>query len=136
MQEYRYFIYILANCSRHPLYTGISNSVGERHRQHVSPELWQDSYTSRYKLERLVYFERFQYVKNAIAGEKQIKRWSRVKKIALIERINPKWDDLSRTWQGLPNSLSESGKAQNQGPSTSPALRSGSARDDNSMDNV
>ena len=53
------------------------------------------------------HFEQFQYVKNAIAREKQIKRWSRVKKIALIERINPKWDDLSRTWRNLPNSVDE-----------------------------
>ena len=46
-------------------------------------------------------------MKNAIAREKQIKRWSRAKKIALIEQMNPKWDDLSRIWRGLPTSASD-----------------------------
>src|SRR5205085_1582922 len=101
MHESCYYVYIVTNCSRHPLYTGVTNSIGNRHVQHDNPEPWEDSYTARYQLDRLVYFERFKYVNNAIDREKQIKRWSRIKKIALIESINPKWDDLSRTWRGL-----------------------------------
>jgi len=107
MRHHQYFVYILTNCSRHPLYTGVTNSLENRHWQHGNPQSWEGSYAQQYQLDRLAYFEQFQYVKNAIAREKQIKRWSRVKKIALIERINPKWDDLSRTWRNLPNSVDE-----------------------------
>jgi putative endonuclease len=107
MREHRYFVYILTNCSRHPLYTGVTRSLGDRHGQHKTPVPWENSYTGHYKLNRLVYFEQFQYVKNAIGREKQIKRWSRAKKIALIERMNPKWDDLSRIWRGLPIGIQE-----------------------------
>ncbi|MGH9427604.1 MAG: hypothetical protein ACRD2L_15030, partial [Terriglobia bacterium] len=89
-------------------------------------------YTARYNLNRLVYVESFQYVKNAIAREKQIKRWSRRKKIALIESVNPRWDDLSREWGQLIDFgkiVRRANDAQkNQDPSTA-ALRA-SARDD------
>ncbi len=123
MREHHYYVYILTNCSRHPLYTGVCHSVEQRHAEHkdrVDP----DSYTARYSLNRLVYFERLQYNKNAIAREKQIKRWSRAKKIALIESVNPKWDDLSREW-GQPIDFEEivrkaREKQQNQDPSTAP----------------
>ena len=111
-------MYMLTNTFRHPIYTGVSNSVVRRqpeHRRKNDP----DSYTAKYNLNRLVYFEDFQYINNAIAREKQVKPWSRKKKIALIESMNPKWDDLSRQW-GKP--------IKNLDPST--PLRS--ARDDNS----
>ena len=53
------------------------------------------SFTARYKLKRLVYFERFDYIRDAIARENGIKRMPRVQKIALIESMNPRWQDLS-----------------------------------------
>jgi putative endonuclease len=56
------------------------------------------SFTARYGIDRLVYFERFQYVEEAIARETQIKGWLRVKKIALIVQHNPTWLDLSEDW--------------------------------------
>src|SRR5579864_6081956 len=102
MREYSYFVYILTNCSRRPLYTGVTRSLKSRYEQHSAPLPWESSYTSKYRLTRLVYFENFRYIKNAIDWEKQLKGWSQVKKIKLIEAINPKWDDLSRKWRGLP----------------------------------
>ncbi len=56
------------------------------------------SFTARYGIDRLVYFERFQYVGEAIAREKPIKGWLRIKKIALIVQHNPTWRDLSEDW--------------------------------------
>src|SRR5207245_513171 len=122
MREHRYFMYMLTNTVRHPIYTGVSNSIMRRqpeHKEKADP----DSYTAKYNLNRLVYFEQFRYIDNAIAREKQVKPWSSKKKIALIESLNPNWDDLSRAW-GKP--------IENLDPSTTPSLRSGSARDDNS----
>lgn len=57
-----------------------------------------DGFTAWYACERLVWFERFQYVDRAIAREEQIKRWRREKKVALIEEKNPTWEDLSAGW--------------------------------------
>ena len=125
MRDYCYFVYILTNCSRHPLYTGVTRTLGGRHVQHNNPEPWEDSCSARYQLDRVVYFERFQYVKNAIAREKQIKRWSRAKKIALIERMNPKWDDLSRIWRGLPISANDHLEKAKPRSLDSASLRSG-----------
>ncbi len=131
MRDHSYFVYMLTNCSRHPLYTGMCSSVQRRHTEHKE-KADPGSYTARYGLYRLVYLERFQYNTNAIAREKQIKRWSRKKKIALIESVNPKWDDLSREWGQLIDFEKIVAEAQqmqkNQDPSTS-ALRA-SARDD------
>ena len=105
MSEHCYFVYILTNCSRHPLYTGVTNSLPRRHPEHKECTD-ERSYTARYNMNRLVHFERYDYINNAIAREKQIKRWSRKKKVALIERMNPKWDDLSREW-GMPIDFEE-----------------------------
>jgi putative endonuclease len=125
MRRHSYFVYILTNCSRHPLYVGMSNSAATRHWQHSNPVPWEVSYTARYRLDRLVYLEHFQYVNNAIDREKQLKRWSRAKKIKLIESVNPKWNDLSRQWQGLPVSIEE--HVQNSKPRSldCASLRSG-----------
>src|SRR5438445_11028723 len=119
MCEHHYFMYMLTNNGRHPIYTGVSNSIMRRHPEHKRKDD-PDSFTARYNLNRLVYFEKFQYIDNAIDREKQIKPWSRKKKIALIESVNPKWDDLSREW-GKP--------IENREHSTTPSLRSGSARE-------
>ena len=97
MKEHTYYVYILTNATRRPLYTGVTNSVVSRTDQHKQ-KIVENSYTARYNLSRLVYFEQYQYVRDAIRREKQLKNWSRKKKIALIEAMNPKWDDLSREW--------------------------------------
>jgi len=64
------------------------------------------SFTQKYRIDRLVYFESFQYVRDAIAREKQIKGWRRSAKVALIEVRNPTWADISEEW-GLPKSKKE-----------------------------
>ncbi|WP_263374352.1 GIY-YIG nuclease family protein [Granulicella aggregans] len=89
--EYQFWVYILSNRS-HILYIGMTNSLQKRvteHRQQTP-----GSFTARYKITRLVYCEQFQYVNNAIAREKELKKWTRAQKIALIEAANPTWEEL------------------------------------------
>jgi methylglutaconyl-CoA hydratase len=78
------------------LYVGVTNDIRSRVWEHQHDEL--PGFTSRYRVHRLVYFERFHYVSHAIAREKAIKGWLREKKIALIEAENPTWEDLSEAW--------------------------------------
>jgi putative endonuclease len=89
----QYYVYIMSNRT-HVLYLGVTNDLENRAGQHqkgVNP-----GFTRRYHLTRLVYFEAYDRVGDAIAREKQLKGWSRRKKIALIESLNPGWSDLSR----------------------------------------
>ncbi len=89
--EYQFWVYILSNRS-HILYIGMTNSLRRRiaeHRKQIPGTL-----TARYRITRLVYCEEFQYVDNAIAREKELKRWTRAQKIALIEAANPTWEEL------------------------------------------
>jgi len=90
-----FFVYIMSNRSK-TLYTGVTNNLVRRVWQHKTGT--GSEFCMRYKLDRLTYFERFQYVGNAIAREKQIKGWLRTKKIALIVSQNPTWSDLSADW--------------------------------------
>jgi putative endonuclease len=90
-QEHHYYVYILSSRSRQ-LYVGVTNDLLRRVEEHRTGE--QDGFTAKYKIHRLVYFEKFQYIGNAIAREKQIKGWLRAKKVALIEEGNPAWEDL------------------------------------------
>jgi putative endonuclease len=89
----RYYVYIMASLTG-TLYVGVTNSILKRVIQHQ--EGIADGFTKKYKVDRLVYFEVFQYIDNAIAREKQIKGWSRAKKVALIKSVNPSWRDLSK----------------------------------------
>jgi putative endonuclease len=94
MQEGDYFTYIIASRSR-TLYIGLTNNLVLRVEQHKR-KLHEDSFSAQYNCHRLVWFERFQGPAKAIAREKQLKRWTRAKKIALIEKANPTWEDLSQ----------------------------------------
>ena len=90
-----YFVYIMTNRSK-TLYIGVTNSLIRRVREH---KLGIGSgFTRKYKMDRLVYFERFEDVHRAIGREKEIKGWLRRKKIALIVSVNPAWRDLSAEW--------------------------------------
>ncbi len=95
MHEGCYFTYIMASRSR-TLYIGVTGDLHRRVYQHKWKE--HEGFTARYNCDRLVWFERHQYVQDAIAREKQLKGWSRSKKIALIESTNAAWIDLSREW--------------------------------------
>jgi len=86
------YVYILSN-TFHRLYIGITTQIEVRISQHKSGA-FPDSFTSKYKIDRLVYFERFAEIIPAITREKQLKRWSRIKKIRLIVAENPTWKDL------------------------------------------
>jgi putative endonuclease len=78
------------------LYTGMSNNLQRRVYQHKNKLI--EGFTSKYDVNRLVYFESFDDVRQAIVREKQIKGWTRKKKLVLIESMNPKWRDLSDDW--------------------------------------
>ncbi|HWT67361.1 MAG TPA: GIY-YIG nuclease family protein [Terracidiphilus sp.] len=95
MHEGSYFTYIVASRS-HTLYIGVTGNLQKRIFEHK----WQEceGFSSRYNCDRLVWFERFQDIQQAIAREKQLKGWRRSKKVTLIEEVNPTWADLSREW--------------------------------------
>ena len=78
------------------LYIGIANNIERRVWEHKSGEF--EGFASRYGCNRLVYYESFDDVRKAIAREKQLKGWVRRKKIALIESVNPRWQDLAEKW--------------------------------------
>jgi putative endonuclease len=90
-----YFVYIITNRSK-TLYIAVTNSLVRRVREHKLGTGSQ--FSGKYKLDRLVYFERFEDVHRAIGREKQIKGWLRIRKIALIVSVNPAWRDLSLEW--------------------------------------
>ena len=88
-----YYVYILASVTDYSVYIGVTSNLIRRvyeHRNHVDPE----SFTSRYNVHKLVYFEQTPDVKAALEREKQLKGWRRSKKNALIESMNPQWKDL------------------------------------------
>jgi len=94
-REWRFWVYIIASRSRH-IYTGVTNDIERRIQEHKRGEI--EGFTQRYKINRLVYSERFRYIGNEIAREKEIKSWDRAKRVALIESANPTWEDLSLEW--------------------------------------
>lgn len=87
-----YYVYIMASRSR-VLYTGVTNNLARRVDEHKRG--LNHGFTSRYRVTRLVYFEEFTDIRDAIAREKQIKGWTRSRKTALVERRNPTWEDLA-----------------------------------------
>jgi putative endonuclease len=91
----QYCVYILTNVS-HTLYTGITNNLERRMYEHKQKLIV--GFTRKYNLTILAYFEATIDIRSALAREKQIKGWTREKKIALIEEQNPMWKDLSKGW--------------------------------------
>jgi putative endonuclease len=93
--HYKFWVYILSSRSG-TLYVGITGFFELRIHQHKYDSI--ESFTKKYQCHRLVYYESYQDLQVAIAREKQIKRWRREKKIALIEKLNPRWQDLAENW--------------------------------------
>src|SRR5215472_4407581 len=93
--EYRFWVYLVASRGG-TLYIGMTNDIALRIRQHRSGEI--EGFATKYNCTRLVYFETFDNVFKAISREKQLKGWRRSKKIALIEKLNPRWEDLAENW--------------------------------------
>ena len=89
---HNYFVYILTNENKSVLYIGVTNNLLARLEQHKQNEVLNNkSFTGRYNVHYLLYYERHGQVEDAIDREKQLKRWSRKKKEQLIESMNPDW---------------------------------------------
>ena len=108
MGHKQYWVYLTTNFNQTVLYTGVTNSLERRMWQHKHGTF--PGFTRKYKCDRLVYFEEYGEIDQAIAREKQIKGWTRAKKDALVATVNPGWDDLAADWYG-------------EGPSPSSRLR-------------
>ena len=91
-----YYVYIMTNRKNGVLYAGVTNNLDRRVYEHKHKLV--AGFTSKYNCTRLVYYDTMSDVRSAIATEKQIKGWLRVKKIALIESANPEWQDLRDGW--------------------------------------
>lgn len=91
-----YFVYIITNYQNTVLYTGITNNLKKRIEEHKK-EISKNSFSNKYRLYKLVWFEEFKIPNEAILIEKRIKGWTRKKKIDLIKRKNPNFQDLLST---------------------------------------
>ena len=91
VRQHKYYVYILASLSK-VLYVGVTHDVRQRVLQHRLG--MNDGFTKKYKVYRLVYIEYFPDITKAIAREKELKGWRRIRKIELIEKENKQWNDL------------------------------------------
>ncbi len=91
-----YYVYILASRRNGTLYTGVTNDLERRIYEHKNKMV--PGFTSRYEVNKLVYFETCSEIQGAIIREKQIKGWTRKRNLALIEAVNPEWKDLATEW--------------------------------------
>jgi putative endonuclease len=97
MSQRSYWTYIMTNRSG-TLYIGVTNNLARRvyeHRNHVLP-----GFTAHYRIDRLIHAESFSEIRDAISRERQLKNWSRARKLALIKENNPDWRDLAAEWFG------------------------------------
>ena len=90
-----YYIYIMASRSR-VLYVGVTNDLARRVNEHKRGLI--PGFTSKYRVTRLVYFQEFADIHDAIAREKAIKGWKRSRKVRVVESRNPRWEDLAENW--------------------------------------
>ena len=97
IDEKYYYTYINTNKSHNVYYTGVTNNLLNRNSDHKNKEN-KNSFTAKYNVDKLVYYETFNSIYDAITREKQIKAGSRKKKIALINEMNPNWRDLTLDW--------------------------------------
>ena len=91
----KYYVYIM-NSPTGTLYTGMTSNLKRRVYEHK--QKLREGFTKKYNVTRLAYYEETSDVQTALSREKEIKKWRRSKKIALIKKINPKWQDLSAEW--------------------------------------
>ena len=91
-----YWVYILASKRNGTLYIGVTNNIERRVLEHKN-EI-NNSFTKKYNIKQLVYFEEFNDINDAILREKRFKKWKRKWKLYLIESNNPQWKDLSEGW--------------------------------------
>ena len=92
-----YYVYMMTNWSNQVLYIGVTNNLQRRvfeHKHHIV-----EGFTEKYNMEKLVWYEQTTDVRSAIEREKQLKGWTRKKKGALVDAMNPTWEDLSLQWE-------------------------------------
>ena len=92
-----YYVYILASKKNSVLYIGFTNDLSRRMKEHKSKVI--KGFTSKYNVEKLVYFEEYGNSNDAFLRERQLKTWKRLWKIELFEKENPEWNDLSKDWE-------------------------------------
>ena len=97
-----YYVYIMTNRSK-TLYIGVTGDIMRRMREHKAHV--NAGFTTRYKIDRLVYYERFANPTSAIRRETELKGWLRIRKVKLIVSKNPTWRDLSEDWGRPPKPL-------------------------------
>ena len=93
MKIHLYYVYIMTNKYHTVLYTGVTNDLKRRCSEHTEKKI--KGFTQKYNVDKLIYFEIFDFIDLAIQREKQIKGYSKVKKTTLIKQFNPEWDDLN-----------------------------------------
>lgn len=96
MNQHNYCVYIITNKINNVFYIGVTSNLQERILKHKEKVF--SGFSSRYNCNKLVYFEEYQWIHDAIAREKQLKAGSRQNKINIIVANNPSWEDLSAAW--------------------------------------
>ena len=91
-KDYHFYVYILTTYNNKVMYIGVTNSLERRVYEHCN-DLFE-GFTQKYHVHKLVYYECFKDIRNAIAREKQLKGWTRAKKNALVETKNPAWREI------------------------------------------
>ena len=92
-KEHRYFVYMMASARKGTLYIGVTSNLARRTGEHKQD--LRKGFTEKYGIHRLVWFEEYGDIRDAILREKRMKKWRRKWKIELIEKVNPDWTDLS-----------------------------------------
>ena len=117
-QERVYYTYIMANKGDDVLYIGVTSNLEGRILQHKKREI--KGFTSKYYVNKLVYYEEFETAYEAIAREKQLKNWHRQWKINLIKRSNPTFKDIAADWyKEIPNQVRNDGEREGEKPASS-----------------
>ena len=100
---HKYFVYIVTNLERNVLYTGVTNDLEQRVLEHYLNRGRRETFTGKYYCYNLIFYEEYRYINCAIAREKEIRGWSRKKKLALIEMVNPSLTFLNaQLFEGWP----------------------------------
>jgi putative endonuclease len=95
MKVFLFYVYIMASANNGVLYIGVTNSIKRRNGEHRQHRI--SGFSKRYNVDKLVYYESFEYIEDAIQREKQLKKWNRAWKDDLITSVNPDWSDLTPT---------------------------------------
>jgi putative endonuclease len=91
-RDYNFWVYIVTNSNHSVLYIGVTNRLSRRTWEHREGS--KVGFAAKYQCKKLFYYERYRDIRDAIARESQLKKWSRTKKIELINQLNPRWEDL------------------------------------------